>query len=225
MKIRAIVLDIEGTIAPIAFVRDVLFPFARTRLPGFLRDHAADPAVAAEIAQIAQLAPGADPLAALMGWMDADAKIPPLKSLQGLIWQDGFDSGVLQGRIYPDVPPRLQQWRAAGIALYIYSSGSVAAQQMLLQHSDHGDLRPLFAGYFDTRTGAKRDSASYRSIAATIGLPGEACLFLSDVAAELAAARAAGLLCGQLVRDEDGTLGDEGYSNYHDFTQIELPAD
>jgi enolase-phosphatase E1 len=217
---RAVILDIEGTITPIAFVRDVLFPFARARLPDFLREHANDASVAGEMAQVAQLAPGTDVLAALMGWMDQDAKVPPLKTLQGLIWQDGYNSGLLMGRIYGDVPPVLREWRRAGVALYIYSSGSVAAQKLLLGHSDHGNLCPLFSGYFDTHTGGKRETASYTAIAAQIGLPAGECLFLSDVAAELEAAEAAGMRVGQLVRPEDGTVADARFPRYRDFNEI-----
>ncbi len=121
--LQAVLLDIEGTTTPIAFVRDVLFPFARARLPDLLRTRAGDPAVAAELAAVRDTAPGQEPLAALLGWMDADAKATPLKALQGLLWREGYESGALRGAMYPDVAPCLRRWRAHGLRLFVYSSG------------------------------------------------------------------------------------------------------
>jgi len=213
MVVRAVVLDIEGTIAPIAFVRDILFPYARKHLADFLADHGDEPAVASEIAAVRQAAPGMDVTKALLGWMDLDLKIPPLKALQGMIWQTGYDRGELRGRIYPDVPPCLRAWRERGLALYIYSSGSVPAQRLLLGHSDAGDLCPLFSGFFDSKIGAKREAASYQAIAAQIGVDASDCLFLSDVEAELDAARRAGWRAAQVVRENDGTVGSTRFPN------------
>lgn len=198
-------LDIEGTTTPIAFVHRTLFPFARAALPAFLRDHADDPAVRAELAAVRQAAPGQDEVATLRHWMDEDAKATPLKALQGLIWRRGYEDGTLRGEVYPDVAPALRRWKAAGLALFVYSSGSVEAQRLIFGHSTAGDLSGLFSGFFDTRTGPKREPSSYRAIASAAGLPADAILFLSDVEAELDAAAAAGLRTGQLVRAEDGT--------------------
>jgi enolase-phosphatase E1 len=202
----AIVLDIEGTTTPIAFVHEVLFPFARARLPALLRDRAADPAVAVELAAVRDAEPGQDPLAVLLGWMDADVQATPLKQLQGLLWREGYADGTLQGALYPDVAPALRAWRAEGRRLFVYSSGSIEAQRLIFAHSSAGDLSALFDGYFDTRTGPKREASSYAAIAAAAGLVPQAMLFLSDVAAELDAARTAGLLTCQLVRERDGTI-------------------
>jgi len=213
MAVRAVVLDLEGTIAPIAFVRDILFPYARRHLAQFLSQHADDPEVAAEIAAVRQAAPGTDVTAALLGWMDQDLKIPPLKALQGMIWQAGYDRGELRGQIYPDVPPCLRAWRERGLALYVYSSGSAPAQKLLLGHSDAGDLSLLFSGFFDTKIGAKREAASYQAIAAQIGTDAGDCLFLSDIETELDAAAAAGWRAAQLVRASDGTVASKRYFN------------
>lgn len=202
----AIVTDIEGTTSRISFVHDVLFPYARARLPAFLAERGAAPEVAAALAEVAALAPGVAPLDALLGWMDADAKITPLKSLQGLIWGEGYASGALHGELYPDVAPALRRWHAAGVRLYVYSSGSVPAQKLLFGYTPEGDLTGLFSGFFDTRVGAKRETASYAAIAQAIGFPAAEVLFLSDVAAELDAAAAAGLRVCQLVRPVDGTV-------------------
>ena len=221
MNIQAVVLDIEGTITPIAFVRDTLFPYARTHLATFLASHASDAEVAAELAAVRLLAPEADPVSVLLDWMDQDLKVPTLKALQGLIWQAGYDRGELKGQIYPDVPPYLRAWREQELALYIYSSGSVAAQRLLLGHSDAGDLLPLFSGYFDTNVGAKRETASYRTITEQIGREAGECLFLSDVEAELDAAALAGWRTAQLVRANDGTVGSLRHVNCADLEVVE----
>jgi enolase-phosphatase E1 len=218
----AIVTDIEGTTTPIAFVRDVLFPYARARLGGFLADHAQDPAIARIVAEAAALADGEPVEQALLRWMDADAKVTPLKTLQGLIWDDGYRRGELKGMIYPDVPPVLRSWHAAGIALYVYSSGSEAAQKLIFGHSDAGDLSLLFSGFFDTRIGAKREPASYAAIAQAIGVAAPHILFLSDIGQELDAAAAAALQTCQLVRAGDGTIPWHGHRVAHDFPSISL---
>lgn len=202
---RVIVTDIEGTTSSISFVKDALFPFAKARLAAFLAAHETDPEVAAALAEV----PGLNrthKCATLLEWIDADSKATPLKTLQGLIWRGGFESGELRGHIYADVAPCLQRWHAAGIQLFVYSSGSVAAQKLLFGHSLAGDLTPLFSGFFDTRVGAKRDAASYDAIRARIDLPAEQVLFLSDIAEELDAARSAGLRTCQLVRPDDNTV-------------------
>lgn len=219
--IQAVLLDVEGTTTPIAFVRDVLFPFARARLPELLRTRSDDPAVAAELESVRQAAPGADVLGTLLGWMDADAKQTPLKALQGLLWREGYASGALRGAMYPDVAPCLQRWQGAGLRLFIYSSGSTEAQRLIFGHSTAGDLTGLLSGYFDTRVGAKRESGSYRAIAGSIGMAPGAVLFLSDVEAELDAAEAAGFATCQLVRPEDGTVTSARHATAATFPEVE----
>jgi enolase-phosphatase E1 len=118
-----------------------------------------------------------------------------------MVWKKGYANGDFEGHVYPDAAPNMRKWADAGIKLYIYSSGSVEAQKLIFGHSEAGDLRPLISGYFDTRTGHKREAASYRRISESIGLPAEQVLFLSDVAAELDAAASAGMKTTQLVRD------------------------
>jgi enolase-phosphatase E1 len=218
---RAIVTDIEGTTTPIAFVRDVLFPYARARLVPFLTAHGGEPAVADALAEAERLAEGRDVVAALLGWMDADAKVTPLKTLQGLIWDEGYRRGELKGVIYPDVPPVLRRWHAAGVRLYVYSSGSEAAQRLLFGFSEAGDLAELFGGFFDTRVGGKRQAESYAAIARTVELPSGDILFLSDIGEELEACRAAGMMACQLVRPEDGTLAWPGVAQAADFGGVQ----
>ena len=183
MPIRAILTDIEGTTSSISFVTETLFPYARARMADYVAAH---PETVAEV-------PGNDPVATLLAWMDADAKETPLKALQGLIWAEGYADGTLRGHVYADAVAGLRRWHAAGLSLYVFSSGSVAAQKLIFAHSVAGDLTPLFSGYFDTTTGPKREAASYVKIAKSIDIPPKNILFLSDTRQEVDAARAAGM--------------------------------
>jgi enolase-phosphatase E1 len=207
---RAILTDIEGTTTSIAFVKEVLFPFARAHLPGYIAAHAGDPAVrrcledARAAAQDPSLTDDDDDavIARLLRWIDEDRKITPLKTLQGLVWAAGYASGELQAHVYDDAVAALRAWHAAGIPIHIFSSGSIAAQRLLFGHTTHGDLTPLLSGYFDTTTGPKLEAASYRAIARAIGLPPEDILFLSDHPGELDAAASAGMRTICLDRGE-----------------------
>ncbi len=194
---RAILTDIEGTTSSISFVKDVLFPFARRALPAFVKVRGQEPAVrkwldlvATEMGGMCQDAMIGE---VMQGWIDEDRKHTALKALQGMIWADGYRNGDFTAHVYPDAADALQRWHANGVPLYVYSSGSVAAQRLFFGHSDAGDLTGLFSGWFDTEIGGKRDADSYRAIAADIGLPAPQMLFLSDVVAELDAARDAGM--------------------------------
>jgi enolase-phosphatase E1 len=222
--IRAIVTDIEGTASSLSFVKDVLFPYARAHMGAFVRRHAGEPAVALHIGQVREAA--GDPVLSLGGviaqlrrWTDEDRKIMPLKALQGMIWEAGYQAGDFRGHVYPDAEQALRAWHARGIALYVYSSGSVQAQQLLFAHTDYGDLTPLFRGYFDTRTGAKTEAQSYRRIAREISLEPPEIAFLSDVQAELDAAAKAGLTSLWLVR---GALPDPraAHPQFSDFGAV-----
>jgi enolase-phosphatase E1 len=196
--IQAILTDIEGTTSSIRFVKDVLFPYARERLPAFVETHTDDPDVQHWLHEAAKeagyvSATQQEIIDLLIGWIDADRKSTALKALQGMIWEAGYVDGEYRAHVYPEVPARLREWHRSGKRLYVYSSGSVAAQKLFFTHTEAGDLTPLFAGYFDTETGAKRDAESYRRIADAIGTPASDILFLSDVTEELDAARAAGM--------------------------------
>lgn len=199
---RAIILDVEGTTSSISFVYDVLFRFAREHVAAFLASRADDPVVrlvAADIRAEANAAPGdegdwpAATAAAARELMDRDSKCTPLKMLQGMIWRQGFESGELVAHVYDDVPAALEHWATSGLDVRIYSSGSVEAQRLFFGHTGHGDLTPWLRGHYDTTTGPKRDPESYRRIAADIGLEPRQILFVSDIGAELDAARAAGM--------------------------------
>lgn len=203
--IRAILTDIEGTTSSISFVKDVLFPFARRRLPAFVVTHADKPEVQHWLHEAAkdagEILTDQDTIVALLQqWIDEDRKATPLKALQGMIWEEGYRDGEFRAHIYADVAPALHKWKQRGLDLYVYSSGSIKAQELFFGHSEAGDLTELFSGYFDTETGPKRQADSYRSIAAAIGLPAEEILFLSDIVEELDAARSAGMRTTQLAR-------------------------
>jgi enolase-phosphatase E1 len=201
LRADAVVLDIEGTTTPIAFVHTTLFGFVRERLSAFLDRRSGEPAVAAALARLAEEhAAETDPARpeggeAWIRWlMDRDRKSTGLKALQGLIWRDGYAAGELRSAIYDDVAPALERWHRAGLVIAIYSSGSVEAQQLLFAHSDRGDLTRWLDRYFDTTTGPKREAESYRRIAGALGLPPARIVFVSDVVAELDACRSAGML-------------------------------
>lgn len=228
MGIRAIVTDIEGTTSSLSFVHDVLFPYARAHLPEFVRQHAGEPEVRALLDNARAEAGGdlEDPqlVATLLRWIDEDRKITPLKALQGLIWEEGYRRGELQGHIYPDACERLRHWHAQGIRLYVYSSGSVKAQQLLFGHTALGDLTELFSGFFDTRIGAKREPSAYRYIAEALALPPAEILFLSDVGAELEAAQEAGMQVVLLSR-EGAVPASETWKSATSFAEIALQQD
>ena len=194
--VRAIVLDIEGTTSSIEFVKTQLFPFAREHIPAYVRDHAEE--IRDILDQVCRIE-GDSPLSSaqliqvLLRWMDEDRKITPLKALQGLVWKQGYESGELRAHVYGDAAGALRRWRASGLPLYVYSSGSVASQKLLFSHTEQGDLTDLFSGHFDTTIGSKLDAGSYRAISASIALPPSAILFLSDHPGEILAAAAAGM--------------------------------
>jgi enolase-phosphatase E1 len=227
--IRAIVTDIEGTTSSISFVKDVLFPYARERLPAFVVTHADQPDVQHwlhEAAREAGLVSASEQeiIDLLLGWMDSDRKSTALKALQGMIWQDGYKDSDFQAHVYNDAARCMNKWAAMGKSLYVYSSGSVPAQKLLFAHTGEGDLTHLFSGYFDTETGAKRDSASYARIAAAIGAPADEILFLSDIVEELDAARAAGLRTTLVARPPSACPADSAHPCVSDFDAIDVEA-
>lgn len=229
---RALLLDIEGTTTPIAFVYDVLFPYARAHAAEYLARHQNSAGCREAVAQlgkemgepVAEGAKAIDPAGILeyvFSLMDRDKKSPGLKSLQGLIWQDGYKSGELRGRVYPDVAPAFARWRALALEIYIYSSGSVLAQQLLFGSTDAGDLTKFLKGYFDTAVGPKTSAGSYLTIMATIGIPPAEILFVSDVVQELDAARASGMRTALCFRGGEVASGSESHSVIRSFDEIE----
>jgi enolase-phosphatase E1 len=220
LPLVAVVTSIEGTAIPLSHIRDVLFPFARARLPAFLAEHVADPAVAAELAEVRRLVPGRPEVQTLLHWMDQDAKVTPLKALQGMIWREGYADGGLTGAVYPDVPPVLRRWAAAGLRLCCFSHGSTEAQRLIFGHAAEGDLSGLFKGFFDTRVGTKRDPESFSRLAIGLGLPPAEILYVSDQDEELDAAAAAGMRTCQVVREGTGTVATDRHLAAADFPGV-----
>ena len=225
--VRAVLTDIEGTTTPLSFVADVLFPFAKERLEDACASE--DPRFVDAVRQLRQeheaergsgvpdFGNGA-PYARHL--MELDRKSTGLKALQGLIWEDGYRTGRLQGDIYPDVPEALRAWKEKGIRVRIFSSGSVLAQKLLFGHTPYGDLLPYFEGYHDTTTGPKREARAYAAIAEAFGLPPGEILFLSDVVEELDAAREAGLRTGLFLRPGNKPADPGGHPAYRSFAEL-----
>ncbi len=231
-NLQAVVTDIEGTTSAIAFVRDVLFPYARSVLPAFIATHHAREDVSLWLKRVAEeTGQDANDLDALIetlqSWIDLDKKHTALKALQGMIWVDGYTQGVYQAPVYDDAAEALNTWQSQGLELYVYSSGSVPAQKLFFAHTDHGNLCPLFSGFFDTEIGGKRDVESYHAIASAIGHTPDRILFLSDIVQELDAARDAGWHTVLVDRVQDYPETREQQTNGHvrvtAFTVAVLP--
>jgi enolase-phosphatase E1 len=226
---RGILLDVEGTTSSISFVYDVLFAHAKRHVADFLAARRQDAVVQGLAAGLAAAA-GAPPLSladadgvsraalAAIDLMNRDVKDTSLKALQGMIWRSGFESGQIVAHVFDDVPPALAQWADAGLDVRIYSSGSIEAQQLFFAHTAAGDLTPHLRGHYDTTTGPKREAASYTAIAADMSLEPREILFVSDVGAELDAARRAGMATALAVRpgnrDAGGLLDHESLESF-----------
>ena len=233
MTLQAVVLDIEGTTSSTGFVHETLYPYSAERFATWIAGHRDDPAVAEQIEAVRQLAGEPDaPLERvvwwLQHWLSRDEKITPLKAFQGWIWAEGFAAGDLVSHFFDDAIGAMRRWHDAGLRLYIFSSGSVSAQKAWFGNSPDGDLLPLFAGHFDTEnTGPKRQATSYESITAAIGFAPSETVFLSDLVAELDAAREAGWHTVGVRR-----LGDQYYDQgvgdhlaIHSFEELDVSGD
>jgi enolase-phosphatase E1 len=215
---KGILLDVEGTTSSISFVYDVLFAYAKQHVGEFLSGRRDDPLVrdlAGGLAATAGVpAPDlADPAVvtrialAAIELMNRDVKDTALKALQGMIWRSGFESGELVAHVFDDVPEALGRWTDSGLDVRIYSSGSIEAQRLFFAHTAAGDLTPLLRGHYDTTTGPKREAESYARIAVDMGIAPRQILFVSDVGAELDAARQAGMATALAVRPGNREAG------------------
>lgn len=124
-------------------------------------------------------------------------KVSYLKSLQGYLWEEGYASGDLKAPLFPDVAPKLSEWRHKGLKIMIYSSGSVPAQKLLFKHTNAStsDLTPQISDWFDTvNAGLKTETNSYKTIARKHPeFASEEWLFLSDNVKEVDAAIQSGM--------------------------------
>ncbi len=230
---RAILTDIEGTTSSISFVKDVLFPYARRALPGFVAEHREDPQVRRWLDAVAtehgSVCSDEVIVETLQGWIDQDRKHTALKALQGMVWQAGYRDADFTAHMYPDAAPALRQWHESGLPLYVYSSGSVPAQKLFFGHSDAGDLSPMISDWFDTEIGGKREAESYLRIAQRTGIAASEFLFLSDVVEEVDAAREAGMRTVLVDRRQDYPQPRDGeaahgHERVTSFAEIALAA-
>jgi enolase-phosphatase E1 len=239
-KKRVLLLDIEGTVTPISFVHDTLFPFARNHVKEFLIQHSTEAEVQTDIAAIVRehsvdvekgqhppdvAAESIDSLVSYVNWLiDRDRKSPALKSLQGKIWEQGYCDGSLKAPLFDDVVPNLRRLRENQLSVAIFSSGSVFAQKLLFAHTKTGDHTNLIDAYFDTGVGSKGDPESYRKIAECLELLPEKTIFVSDVVNELTAASETGMATLLCVRPANPPqFGGERFRQVKTFSEI-LPA-
>ncbi len=236
---RAVLLDIEGTTSSIAFVHDVMFPYVRKHVREFLLENASDPSVSDAcrlILQEANSQPNTEPPGtsnrpvpidavetALNRLMDEDRKSTGLKALQGMVWKQGFQDQVLKAHVYPDVPDAIKAWRASGLDVRIYSSGSIAAQKLFFGHTEFGNMLDLFSDHYDTTIGSKKESNSYLRIAALFPLDAKQIVFVSDIEAELDAAYQAGMQVIASCRPGNAPLSANcPYAHIKSFAELNL---
>jgi len=237
IQAQGVLLDIEGTTSSISFVYDEMFPFVRDTLSNFLSENWDSPALPACLDMLAADVEQ-DPKSwlsgtaeenqqavakAVIGLMDADVKATGLKELQGMIWKSGFKTGQLVAHLFDDVAERIQAWKASGLDVRIYSSGSIAAQKLFFGHSVAGDLLDQFSGHYDTTSGSKREAESYRTISQKFDCDPGQIVFISDVVEELAAAEEAGLQTALSVRPGNKPVPeDHGYLTIESFAELEI---
>ena len=222
-----ILMDIEGTTSSISFVKDVLFPYFLSNIDD-INKLSNIKEVKYAFGQVLRLVKqdenrdittSEEVIFQLKKWCEQDLKITPLKTLQGILWQKGYQNGELLGHVYDDVPVMLENWNLLGKKMGIFSSGSVNAQKLLFSHSVKGNLSTYFSNYFDTNIGSKRDSDTYSLITKQLALPSNRILFLSDVIEELAAADMAGMKTIQITREGNLQSWPQSVS---DFSEIIL---
>ncbi len=240
---QAVLLDVEGTTTPVHFVYEVLFPYAQRELQVYLEQHWNDPhvqddidAMVDHIAQMPRDAKGqpcelpedqstleafrSAVIEHIQWQMDNDHKNTPLKSLQGRIWRSGYVGGEIKAPLFDDVPRAFVAWHKREIPVYIYSSGSVDAQKLLFAHTEDGDLSEYISGYFDTRTGHKKNADSYEIIAGEMGLPSNEILFVTDNLDEARAANEAGMKVALSVRPGNAHLDAHDFPEIHTFDAL-----
>jgi len=241
LSTRVILLDIEGTTTPISFVRDVLFPYAREHVEEWTRSVLATQddirksvieellvSVGQDLHAFGAVDPAAKATARVVhSLMDRDSKQTELKKLQGFIWKEGYESGNLKSLLFDDVFPCLKSWHRRGVRIAIYSSGSIAAQKLLFEYSDRGDVRHLLENYFDTTIGNKREVSSYSRILSELkctNSPQSVC-FVTDVLAEAVAARQAGMRAVISIRPGNADIKDEeveSFETIHSFVDLDV---
>lgn len=231
--ITNVIIDIEGTTSSTWFVQRILYPYSRERFADYLAQHRTRPDVDAMVQMVRELAgePDADDARVvwwLCHWLDGDKKMTPLKAFQGWIWDEGFAKGELTSHFFDDAIPTMRRWKQSGLDLSIFSSGSVNAQRAWFGNTPEGSILAFFSHHFDTENiGHKRIPDSYRKMTAVLGVPPNQIVFLSDLVAELDAAREAGWHTVG-VRREGDEYWDAGVGDHlaiTSFEQLDLGGD
>ena len=222
-----ILMDIEGTTSSISFVKDILFPYFLSNIDE-INKLANIKEVKYAFGQVLRIVKkeenkdittSEEVIKQLKKWCEQDLKITPLKTLQGILWQKGYQNGELLGHVYDDVPISLDNWKENGKKMGVFSSGSVNAQKLLFRHSVKGNLSHFFTHHFDTIIGPKRVAETYVLIAKEIALSADRILFLSDVLEELEAADKAGMKTIQIRREDNMQVWKQSAA---DFSEIVL---
>lgn len=198
-NVKYVLMDIEGTTSDIAFVKNVLFPYSAREMRNFISSNKNNSEVRACLKETGCHSDDAA-IDQLLTWIREDVKHPALKTLQGKIWEKGFKANVYKAHLYDDVLDAWQKWKAEGLRLGIYSSGSAKAQHLFFEYNEKGNLLSYLENFFDLEAGGKREVASYRKISEKLNLPSDQIVFLSDIVEELDAAREAGLKTVHIVR-------------------------
>ncbi|KAJ2905600.1 acireductone synthase-like protein [Zalerion maritima] len=231
--VKVLLLDIEGTVCPISFVKDVLFPYALQALPNTLATQWDDPSFV-PYRDSFPVAHGSSPEALeahMRDLMAQDVKIAYLKSLQGYLWKEGYRRGELKAPLFPDVAPAIRSWTDRGLKVMIYSSGSVPAQKLLFTYTnaEPADMTSHITDWFDTvNAGLKTEVCSYEAILAAHpeagAEPGE-WLFLSDNTKEADTAKDAGMQSFVLSRPGNPELSLNEKSRHRvisSFNEVEV---
>lgn len=234
-SIESVLLDIEGTVSPVSYVYEVLFPFARKYASEFLHEHFNEPSVQKALDFMARDAgfknkedwlKTGEPIDVVLSevnrLMDADIKATGLKELQGIIWKNGYDKGVLMSELFADVPEALSSWDKDGKNISIYSSGSIGAQKIFFAYTKFGDMSKYLDSHFDTTSGGKKEAASYKNISKALDFDPAKILFLSDIVDELDAAKEAGVQTILVIRDGNAPQRQNEHQSIKSLAELDL---
>jgi len=254
LEYNSVVLDIEGTVTPVSFVHEILFPYVRNHLKPYLESNLVPENVSLlklianfkkEVEEIEELKEKlvidlernrieselnrSETVKSIMEcvkfMMDSDMKKPALKDLQAMVWKDGYESGKLKAPVYSDVSSALEIWKRMGVKILIYSSGAVDAQKLLFQNTESGgDLTPLIDGYYDTKIGQKKVKESYVALTLDAEIIPEKTLFVTDILDEAIAAKEAGLQVALSVRKGNAPLPETDFKMISSLMHILPPG-
>ncbi|KAI8943479.1 hypothetical protein NX059_001482 [Plenodomus lindquistii] len=218
---EVVLLDIEGTISSISFVKDVMYPYALDSLTRLANDSWTDQNFQNLIKDFPEeTKQDADALIShVQDLTRRDVKAVYLKQLQGHLWTTGFSNGSLKTPLFEDVVPTLEAWKAAGKTLAIFSSGSVQAQLQFFSYVRKGDstvdIKPLFSAHYDTiNAGPKLEQGSYEKICTEMGTAASKVTFLTDNVKEAEAATRANVYSIILDRPGNAPLPDDAKTTY-----------